>query len=114
MQYLYTVHTFIGAKTMNATTSFSTIVNVQIEQHQEDKVFALTSKDLPGFFLAGKDLPVLLQDVPAAISVLYKCNYGMDVLVSPVKDVASSDVADEDWISVPSKFVATPVTAQLS
>lgn len=54
-----------------------------------DGNWKITSQDLPGLILAGKDLPALLRDIPKAVKILLEKNYGMtevkvDRAVSPV------------------------------
>jgi len=45
------------------------------------RLFALTSKELPGLLLAGNDPTELWADVPAVVKALYRVGYGMDVQV---------------------------------
>lgn len=54
----------------------------------EDGNWMITSDDLPGLILGGKDLPALLRDLPKAVKILLEKNYGMshvtvDRAVSP-------------------------------
>jgi hypothetical protein len=91
---------------MNASSSYTTLINVQMEFHPEAKRYALTSTDMPGLLLAGSDLPALLADVPAAIKLLYQLNYGMNVEVFPTtRNIPQADVS---WISVSNTYVAVP------
>lgn len=47
----------------------------------EDGLFYITSDDVPGLFLAGKDMDALFRDVPKVIKVLFEKNFGLNVRV---------------------------------
>jgi hypothetical protein len=88
---------------MNATTSYTRLISVQLAYQRSKKRFALTSTDVPGLLLAGSDLPLLLKDVPAAIKLLYKLNYGMNI---KVVEAPRNESQQPGWIPVSSTFVA--------
>lgn len=57
---------------------------IAIEQdYKEGGHWHLTSPDLPGLFLAGKDITDLYADVPNVIKTLFRLNYGMEIDVQP-------------------------------
>lgn len=67
---------------------------------KEGGYWVVESDDLPGLVLCGKVLKKLIADVPNAIKMLFKLNYGMEVDVNP----ATSDprlVGIEDSHTVP-------------
>lgn len=68
-----------------ASHMHTTLITIRVEYHP-DGYWAISSKDLPGLMLAGRDIGPLVEDVPAAIKLLYKLNYQMDVEVTPVED----------------------------
>ncbi|MDH5573260.1 MAG: hypothetical protein OEY89_15975 [Gammaproteobacteria bacterium] len=61
-----------------ADKNYSYLINVE-EDFREGEYWVLTSKQLPGLFLSGKDLKTLRADVPNVIKTLYRLNYEMDV-----------------------------------
>ena len=65
--------------------SYVGIVSVQHEA-REGGYWVVTSQDLPGLLLCGKKPEKLASDIPKAISLLFKLNYGMSVDVKPVAD----------------------------
>lgn len=68
-------------------------------------MFAMTSAELPGLFLAGKDPAKLLDDVPAVIKAIYRVGYNMQVEV--VMDQSGPFVgAGQDFVHVPSTTFA--------
>ena len=81
---------------------------VKIQGEYKDGSWMIVSENLPGFFLAGGDLRKLRSDIPAAICLLYKLNYGMDVKVClagepgerPLKP-AVREFMREKWAAVP-------------
>lgn len=66
-----------------ATTTYSCVIRVTEECSTEDgtEFWVLTSNDLPGLLLGGRDLDALRADVPDAIRILFRENYGMEVRV---------------------------------
>jgi hypothetical protein len=44
-------------------------------------LFSLTSPDMPGLLLAGKDPNKLIDDVPAVVKAMYRVGYNMNVEV---------------------------------
>ena len=69
-----------------ATKSYSCVIKVD-EELREGEFWVLTSEDLPGLLLSGRDLDALRADTPEVIKQLFKMNYDMDVSVHPVFDV---------------------------
>ncbi|MGE0278755.1 MAG: hypothetical protein AB7R40_25435 [Nitrospiraceae bacterium] len=63
----------------------SFLISVQ-EDFGDGAYWTITSKHLPGLFLGGKNLQVLRDDLPAAIKLLFKANYDMDVEVTMLVD----------------------------
>ena len=68
---------------MNASTRHTCLVRVTVAHNAMTKTFAIFSEDLPGLFLSGKDLSVLLDDVPNIIKGLYALDFQMNVDVTP-------------------------------
>ena len=66
-----------------ANNTYSNIINIKEKLHQGAH-WTITSANLPGLFLGGKDLKALRNDIPIAIKSLYRMNHGMDVEVRPV------------------------------
>jgi hypothetical protein len=67
-------------KIMSGSSKFQKTLTVGLSHHATSGLFALTSDDLPGLLLAGKDPAKLWDDVPAVVKALYKVS-GMDVSV---------------------------------
>ncbi len=91
------------------TQGYATTISVHALSADDDGWHLIESEDLPGLLLAGKNLPALEADIPAAIKLIYRLNYGMNVDVRrhirpeamqtqqlPVK---MSDT--ESWVVVP-------------
>lgn len=79
-----------------ASRMFSRIINVKAEFANAGKCWALSSPDLPGLLLAGGDLTALLADLPAAIKLLYRLNYQMDVEVVEADQDGREGVGDRE------------------
>ena len=95
-----------------ATTSYSCVIRVSAEQRptNDKPLWILKSEDLPGMLLAGPDLPPLLADVPVAIQVLFRENYGMEVTVLPV--ASPREVRDPmPILTLPATWTAIPAAA---
>lgn len=58
----------------------SFLIEIQ-ERFGEGAFWTVTSKHLPGLFLGGQDLDALRKDLPAAIQLLFRLNYKMNVEV---------------------------------
>lgn len=67
-----------------ASTDYARQVSVQLTHNKDWNLFSLTSPELPGLLLAGRDLVALYADVPAVIKGLYKLDCGLDVEVRPL------------------------------
>lgn len=97
-----------------ASSAYSCVIRVSAQQRptNHEPLWILRSEDLPGLLLAGPDLPPLLEDVPAAIRVLFRDNYGMEVEVlrasSPPK-MRESEPAPT--FTLPAMWTAIPATA---
>lgn len=96
--------------TMSASASHTMLISVQLELHREERMFSITSKDVPGLFMAGCDLLKLAADLPAAIKLLFKLNYNSEVEVFPATEGGQSS-AGEDWLPFAPTFVALPLSA---
>lgn len=64
---------------MSASTSFTRTITVGMQYNTECCLFALTSAELPGLFLAGKDPAKLWADVPSTVKAMYLVAYNMQV-----------------------------------
>lgn len=93
---------------MGASRGYSTLICLDIEANPDDGFFAISSKNLPGLVLGGTDLFTLLKDVPAAIALLYKLNYGMNVKVLPTDGKIQKAVEQSQFQPLPHTFVAMP------
>lgn len=88
--------------------NYASVIRVSEEMH-EGCYWVLTSGDLAGFLLCGKDIKKLRADIPVAIKTLFKVNYNMDVEVSalaePSKVVKCKRKSDmplpESWAAIP-------------
>ena len=58
--------------------NYTSVINVH-EERREGGYWILTSDDLAGLLLCGKDLKKLRSDVPAAIKMLLKLNSKIEV-----------------------------------
>ena len=87
------------------------LINVLIEPHKEENMFSVTSRDLPGLFLAGRDLSALVADLPAAIKLLFNLNYQMDVQVfRATEGVKGGQAVTGEWQPMAPKYVALPLS----
>jgi len=71
---------------VSASREFSKRIMVGMRYSQESQLFALTSPDLPGLVLAGRDPAKLWADVPAVIKAMYKvgCSTDIEVQMEPL------------------------------
>jgi hypothetical protein len=81
---------------MSASANYSKTMMVGLQYNSACQLFALTSADLPGLLLAGKDPEKLWADVPAVVKAIYRLGYHMDVDV-----VMEQRRPDEDRPFVP-------------
>ncbi len=74
------------------------------QEKWSDGFWSITSPDLPGLFLAGKDLAKLMNDVPFAIQTLFLLNYKMRVEVS----AATKRPVKKDYLKLvnPARYIA--------
>lgn len=94
-----------------ANSGYSCVIQVD-ESYREGGHWGLTSKNLPGLFLAGKDLNELRADVPNVIKVLFKNNYGLTVEVRAVVDsCAVKDGCNIAEHIKPGYWSASPIAA---
>jgi len=63
-----------------ANSGYATVVNIDVDRREGD-YWVLTSEDLPGFLMCGKDRYALGEDIPNVIKGLFRHNYGKDVSV---------------------------------
>lgn len=78
---------------------------------REECYWVITSNDLPGLLLSGKDLKKLVIDMPNVIKSLFKMNFGADVrvfkVISPteIKKEQSQEVIDPNsqWSTIPAE-----------
>ena len=99
---------------MSATTSYSCVIRVKAELHADEghDFWTLTSDDLPGLLLGGRDLKALHADTPTVIQSLFKHSYGMEVNVLPVaeaKDLAARNPLPR--LALPDAWTAIPIEA---
>ena len=66
---------------MPRTIHQQTIIST-VQEKWDDGFWNITSPNLPGLFLAGKDLTKLMEDVPYVIQTLFLLNYKMRVEVT--------------------------------
>jgi len=66
---------------MSASTTYAKTIVVGLQYNATCGLFSLTSSELPGLFLAGKDPGKLVEDLPAVIKAMYKVAYDMHVEV---------------------------------
>jgi len=77
---------------MSASASYAKTIIVGLNYNPSCGLFALTSAQLPGLLLAGKDPQTLWDDVPAVVKAMYRVAYNMKVEVT--MDAAASDVSE--------------------
>ena len=80
-----------------ATTDYQKTINIKTKLNRDDGIIVMTSEDLPGLFLAGKNLLALARDLPPAIKALYRLNYEMDVEVELSGGMEESDENAFEW-----------------
>ena len=100
-----------------ANTSYSCVIPVK-EEHVTDETgtdhfWVLTSDVLPGFVLGGRDLEALHSDVPDAIRILFKENYGVEVNVFRVIEPQhiGRGVLNPGDRATPTAWTAVPLAA---
>ena len=100
-----------------ANTSYSCVIPVK-EEHVTDETgtdhfWVLTSDVLPGFVLGGRDLEALHSDVPDAIRILFKENYGVEVDVFRVIEPKhiGQGVPNPGAHATPTAWTAVPLAA---
>ena len=64
---------------VSASTSFKRTITVGMQYNPDCCLFALTSAELPGLLLAGKDPAKLWADVAATVKAMYRVAYDMHV-----------------------------------
>ncbi|MCK4710092.1 MAG: hypothetical protein KAU21_15845 [Gammaproteobacteria bacterium] len=90
-----------------ASCNYASVIRVQ-EELREGHFWVITSDDLAGLLLCGKEIKKLRADIPSAIKMLFKANYDMDVdvkaLAEPAKVVKCKRPSDmpkpEGWAAV--------------
>ena len=99
---------------MSATASYSCLIRVEEEHHtdEEDEFWTLTSEDLPGFLLGGRDIESLRADIPVAIRAIFKHNYDMEVNVLRVTEPQNiaQNIPEAD-LAPPKAWTAIPLAA---
>lgn len=90
----------------------SHLIDVSIEYHP-DGCWAITSKNLTGMVLAGKDIQALIADVPNAIKLLYKLNFQQTVEVALADDEVGGLETEvhSAFIPLPHQYVAMSAAA---
>ena len=99
---------------MPATASYSCIIRLKAELKTDngEQFWTLTSDDLPGLLLGGRDPMALYADTPAVIRSLFKHNYGMDVTVLRAAEVkALAEDTHQPKFSHPGIWTAIPIAA---
>lgn len=73
------------------------------QKQKEDGFWTITSDELPGLFLAGKDLFSISAEVPEAIKLLFSLNYNMSVDVKMAIDPIARGVppVPEEYFAIP-------------
>ena len=90
---------------MSGDKNYTTIIAVK-EELRIGGYWVITSSDLPGLLLAGKDITALREDIPVAIKQLFLLNYDMNVFVSPVIPSAQLTQQHCDHIAHPKTWAA--------
>ena len=73
----------------------------------------VTSPDVPGLFLSGADRDAVLSDVEPAIRLLFRKNYGVEVVVRPVATSIKAIIADPEE-QMPHPVIAAMETGQFA
>lgn len=92
------------------TIEYTCIINVK-EHLKSSEFWELTSADLPGFYLGGKDLSALRSDIPTAIKLLFEKNYDIQVDVRlNIEPIALTQrSSDSPCVASPRSFTAIPL-----
>ena len=95
-----------------ASTSYSCIIRVAEERYQGagDDFWVLTSEDLPGLLLGGRNIEALRSDTPKAIELLFERNYDTKVSVSlhtNIEDISSKEDSHMMDLSTPRNWIAS-------
>jgi len=79
-----------------------------IEKLCEGRYWVITSPELPGFLLSGKDLDVLRNSIPDTIEKLMRLNSRIEVEVikADVSYCESAEHPTTNWAAVPSELQA--------
>ncbi len=94
-----------------ANSAYSTIISVN-EAFREGEYWVLTSDQLPGLLLSGKNLTELRADIPNVIRLLFKMNYDLEIEVRPIVDAkALLTRREKECFAVPSQYSAIPRAA---
>ena len=94
-----------------ASCNYTSVISV-CEERRDGGFWVLTSENLAGLLLCGKDLKKLRLDVPAAIKMLFKMNYEMDVEVCPIAEpVEMASKLARKRILHPARWAAVPIHA---
>jgi hypothetical protein len=73
---------------------------------REDGGLRAYSDDVPGLVLSSTDIDGVLEDVPAALSVILSARLGTDVQVEPLPDIR--DALEDKGIVAPEAFLHGP------
>ncbi len=93
-----------------ASKAYSTVIRVN-EELREGNYWMVTSDDLPGMILGGRDILKLREDVPNVIKSLFELNCGMKVDVYPavkLKEMTSKKPTRQNVVSRLSDWTAIP------
>lgn len=93
-----------------ANTHFTYLINVEAD-FREGEYFVLTSPQLPGLLLSGKDINALREDVPNVIKGLFSLNYKMDVDVRIACEESPTPIEKPFCRHTHNNWTATPIPA---
>lgn len=69
-----------------------------------DGFWTIKSSNLPGFYMAGKNLNFLAQDIPNVIKKLFKLNFNLNAVPRPLIDpLAIKSKAPDQSIETPNR-----------
>lgn len=94
-----------------ADGNYSTTVCIR-EDRRPEGYWTLTSKELPGFMLTGKDLAALRADTPAVLKSFFRLNYQIEMDVRPIVSPSALKGKVGDDFGHRNHWAAFPLAAQ--
>lgn len=93
-------------------TEMAEIVRIQLEKDESGLIFA-TSGDLPGLFLAHRDLSAMKTDIPNVIRLLYQRRYNVSVEIVEANAQSEPDAPNllGIWIAIPPHVIAANLSS---